>query len=236
MLLKEASKRFLTHCKSVTTLSEHTLRAYEGDLNDCHQFFGARRRLDLIQKEHLRRYIQHLRNERRLKETTTKRRMATLKLLFKWAALEQLLPDNPFATLNEKIRLPKRLPRALDRGDQESLRRAMMMSRHASDFDTIRSRTAIHLLIETGIRVGELVAINRSDISMTDACVLIHGKGNRQRLAYLPQQPLQRKLTQYLDRRDDVIASNDRLFVASDGDAKSAVAGPVHVARQLNLD
>ncbi len=143
--------------------------------------------------------------------------MATLKLLFKWAALEQLLTDNPFATLNEKIRLPKRLPRAPDRGDQESLRRAMMMSRHACDFDTIRSRTAIHLLIETGIRVGELVAINRSDISMTDTCVLIHGKGNRQRLAYLPQQPLQRKLTQYLDRRDDVIASNDRLFVASDG-------------------
>lgn len=224
MLLKEASKRYLTHCKSVTTLSQHTLRAYEGDLNDCQQFFGARRRLSLIQKEHLRDYIRHLRDERRLKETTIKRRLATLKLLFKWAVQEELPSDNPFATLNEKIRLPKRLPRALDRGDQALLRKATMRSYRASGFDDLRSNTAIHLLIETGIRVGELVAIDRSDLSIADACVVIHGKGNRQRLAYLPQQPLQRKLTHYLGQRGDVIASNDRLFVASDGRPLSTAA------------
>jgi len=91
-------------------------------------------------------------------------------------------------------------------------------------FDDLRSNTAIHLLIETGIRVGELVAIDRSDLSMTDACIVIHGKGNRQRLAYLPQQPLRRKLTHCLGQRGDVIASNDRLFVASDGRPLSASA------------
>jgi site-specific recombinase XerD len=217
MLLRDASKRFLIHCKSATTLSEHTLRAYESDLVDCQQFFGVRRKLILVQKDSLRDYIRHLRDARGLKETTIKRRLATLKLLFKWAAHEKLSSCDPFATLNEKIRLPKRLPRALDRGDQALLRKAAIRPCRAPGFDDLRTSTAIHLLLETGIRVGELVAINRCDLSMTDACVVIHGKGNRQRLAYLPQLPLQRKLAQYLGRRGEVPASHDRLFVASDG-------------------
>nr|WP_297383276.1 tyrosine-type recombinase/integrase [uncultured Roseateles sp.] len=216
MLLKTSTKRFLAHCGTATTLSEHTLRAYEGDLNDAVQFIGARRKLCDVSKDDLRRYIHHLRQARELKESTIKRRMATLKLLFKWAIHEEFLSSSPFASLNEKIRLPKRLPRALDRDDQARLRRAAAM-RVVSDFDTLRQTVAINLLLTTGIRVGELVAIERSDLSMADACIRIHGKGNRQRLAYVHPKPLQRHLSQYLDRRSALGATNDRLFVASDG-------------------
>jgi site-specific recombinase XerD len=216
MLLKTSTKRFLAHCGAVSTLSEHTLRAYESDLNDAVQFFGARRRLCDVGKDDLRRYIQHLRQTRELAEATIKRRMATLKLLFKWVIREELLSSSPFVALDEKIRLPKRLPRALDRGDQALLRKATAMPA-ASDFDSLRQRVAINVLLATGIRVGELVAIDRGDVSMSDACIRIHGKGNRQRLAYLSQRPLQRHLARYLDRRSALTTPNDRLFVGSDG-------------------
>lgn len=224
MTLTEARKRFLRHCGSAVNLSPHTMRAYCSDLNDSQRFFGVRRRLDAVEKDHLRQYIHHMRATKRFKETTIKRRLASLKLLFKWAAQEKIVVANPFDSLNERIRLPKRLPRALDRADQAALRRAVMTAPRTDGFTDVRDKTAVQLLLETGIRVGELVAIDLTDLSLASGCILIHGKGNRQRMVYLSHRSLVRKIEQYLTWRSSLPTCSEKLFVASDG---RAIATPV---------
>jgi len=219
MTLTEARKKFLRHCESAISLSQHTLRAYCSDLDDSQKYFGLRKGLGSVEKDHLRQYIRHLREHRRFKETTIKRRLASLKLLFKWATQEEFIKTNPFDSLNERIRLPKRLPRGLDRVDQATLRKAVVINLRTDDFDVIRDKTAIHLLLDTGIRVGELVAINLSDLSLTNGCLVINGKGNRQRLVYLLQKPLYRKIEQYLTWRSTVPTCTEKLFVNSNGKA-----------------
>lgn len=87
MTLTDARKQFLTHCRSAISLSHHTLRAYRSDLDDTQNYFGIRKRISAVEKDHLRQYIRHLREHRGFKETTIKRRLASLKLLFKWAML-----------------------------------------------------------------------------------------------------------------------------------------------------
>ena len=219
MTLTEVRKQFLRHCRSAISLSHHTLRAYCSDLDDTQKYFGLRKRLGAVEKDHLRQYIRHLREHRKFKETTIKRRLASLKLLFKWAMQEEFITTNPFDSLNERIRLPKRLPRGLDRGDQTTLRKAVAINLRTDDFDVIRGKTAIHLLLDTGIRVGELVAINLSDLSLANGCLVINGKGNRQRLVYLLQKPLHRKIEQYLTWRSSVPTCTEKLFVNSNGKA-----------------
>ena len=219
MTLNEARKQFLRHCESAISLSHHTLRAYSSDLDDTQKYFGLKKRLGSVEKDHLRQYIRHLREHQKFKETTVKRRLASLKLLFKWATQEEFISANPFDALNERIRLPKRLPRGLDRGDQATLRKAVAINPRTDDFDVIRGKTAIHLLLDTGIRVGELVAINLSDLSLANGCLVINGKGNRQRLVYLLQKPLFRKVEQYLTRRSSVPTCTEKLFVNSNGKA-----------------
>lgn len=219
MTLTDACKQFLRHCKSAVSLSQHALRAYSSDLADTQQYFGLRKKIGAVQKDHLRQYIRHLREHRKFKETTIKRRLASLKLLFKWAMQEKFIEYNPFDSLNERIRLPKRLPRALDRGDQAMLRKAVSINSRADDFDSIRGKTAIHLLLDTGIRIGELVDINLSDLSLSSGCLVINGKGNRQRLVYLLQKPLNRKIEQYLTRRSALTTCAEKLFVSSNGKA-----------------
>ena len=118
MILKEACRQFLKHCGSASNLSQHTMRAYCSDLDEAQRYFGFRKPVGAMKKEPLRQYIHYMREERQLKETTIKRRLASLKLVFKWAMREKLVVENPFDSLNERIRLPKRLPRALDRADQ----------------------------------------------------------------------------------------------------------------------
>lgn len=224
MTLTEARKRFLSHCGSTVNLSPHTMRAYGSDLDDTRKFFGIRRHLDAVEKDHLRQYIHHMRETKRFKETTIKRRIASLKLLFKWAAQEEIVEANPFDSLNERIRLPRKLPRALDRADQTALRRALAGASRTDGFTQVRDKTAAQLLLDTGIRVGELVAIGLTDLSLADGCIVIHGKGNRQRLVYLSQRSLVRKIEQYLAWRSSLPTYCERLFVAADG---SAIATPV---------
>lgn len=217
MLLNEACAHFFHHCQTANSLSEHTLRAYRHDLKDITQFLGLCTELKDITKDEIRRYIGHMREQRKLKETTIKRRIACMKLLFKWLQQEAAIPTNPFDTLNEKIRLPKRLPRALDVGDLSLLRKAISIQGSESHFDQACASTAIRLLLESGIRVGELAAIKLDDLSLSDRAIRIRGKGNRQRLAYLTSATLHKAITQYLQLRLVVSTDATHLFVTEEG-------------------
>lgn len=217
MEVSEACTLFLDHCRSAISLSDHTLRAYGGDLKDVAAFFRPPQEIGTISKDDLRRYIRHLREQRNYKETSIKRRIACLKLLFRWGLQEQMIQANPFDSLNERIRLPKRLPRALDRHNVGLLRKAIMPAAKSDDFDVCCRKTAIHLLLETGMRVGELASARINDLSLSDRSLKVHGKGNRQRLVYLFSAPLHRSLDGYLSKREKIGTNSDRLFVTGAG-------------------
>lgn len=170
MLVSATCTQFLNHCRSAMSLSEHTHRAYGSDLKDAGKYFGSKKRIKAVTKEDLRQYIRHLREQRKFKETSIKRRVACLKLLFRWAIRESIITANPFDTLNERIRLPKRLPRALDRSHVRLLRKAITPTARSESFDALCRKTAIQLLLDTGIRVGELA--NASTLTETDPFLL----------------------------------------------------------------
>lgn len=127
MTLQNACESFLSHCRSAVSLSEHTLRAYTIDLNDFQNHAKREVELTSLGKENLRQFIRYLREERGLKEITIKRRLACLKLFFRWAKQEGMITANPFDDLHERIRLPKRLPRALGSEEINQLSGAVHM-------------------------------------------------------------------------------------------------------------
>ncbi|THF61536.1 hypothetical protein E6C76_20895 [Pseudothauera nasutitermitis] len=218
MRFSQASARFLGHCRSAISLSKHTLRAYTGDLSDACRFLTPpQKRANEVGKEDLRRYIRHLREERQLKESSIKRRLATLKLLFRWMKDEEIIQQNPFDSLNERIRLPRRLPRALDRLQAGLLRKAVAAPNGTTGFDVLCQKTAIQLMLETGIRVGELSNIKIDDVSLADQTIAIHGKGNRQRIVYLLSPAFQHSLQRYIERRARIESASDKLFITRSG-------------------
>jgi integrase/recombinase XerD len=215
MQLADACDKFMEHCRTALTLSSHTLRAYEGDLRQIGQFLGHKKALSRIGKEELRQLIRHLRETRGAKESSIKRRIASLKLLFKWAIQEALLDTNPFDKLNERIRLPRRLPRALDRHDTQRLAASISPLFETDDVSLACRKTAIHLLLETGIRVSELTHIRLEDLSLSDHSIRIHGKGNRQRLVYFLSPSLKTSIERYLNHRRRLDTQHERLLLTS---------------------
>ena len=76
--------------------------------------------------------------------------------------------------------------------------------------DNMRDLAMIDLLTSTGIRVGELVKLNRSDLDFENRECIVFGKGNKQRKVYFDART-KIHLQRYLSERTD---GNESLFVS----------------------
>ena len=75
--------------------------------------------------------------------------------------------------------------------------------------DSLRDLAIIDLLASSGMRIGEMVTLNREDINFNERECVVFGKGNRERLVYFDART-KIHLQNYLDSRTD---SNPALFV-----------------------
>src|SRR5258708_3978417 len=120
MLLACAVADFLRYCEIERQLSEHTLQAYKGDLDDFCRFAGSAISVDQITELTLTDYLADLLERRTLAIATVRRRFACLRAFNRRLALLGLT-----TALFERWRLQlprrKRLPRALSKLEVSAL-------------------------------------------------------------------------------------------------------------------
>lgn len=90
---------------------------------------------------------------------------------------------------------------------------------------TLRDLAIIDLLASSGMRVGEMVALNRDDINFNERECVVFGKGSKQRLVYFDSRT-KIHLQNYLDSRTD---SDPALFVTLRAPFKRLQIGGVEV-------
>ena len=221
---------FLSHCGLRKGLASHTLRAYAADLGDWLNHIGQTIVPPEITKDNIEEYLKHLVQVRRLKHATVKRRLATVKVLFKWMAREGITPRNAIEGLELALRAPKRLPRALDPQDLTALLRyARRMADERGRFEDVLLYLVVVVLFTTGLRIGELVTLRVGHVSVADGTIQVSGKGNRERRVYLPGGTALEALRRYLVRRRQVVQPQDHLVVMPSG----APATTGYVRRRL---
>ncbi|MEX2213921.1 MAG: tyrosine recombinase XerC [Phycisphaeraceae bacterium] len=108
---------------------------------------------------------------------TTARKIATLRSFYKWMLKRGAVASNPMIL----IRTPKqtkRLPKAIT---VEEIDKLLNMP---DNRDTLgaRDRAILETLYSTGVRVSELVDLNRNDLDMNDQVIRIRGKGKKERI------------------------------------------------------
>ena len=96
--------------------------------------------------------------------------------------------------------------------------------------DSKRDLAVVDLLASTGMRIGELVRLNRKDVNLHERECLVTGKGNKQRPVYFDARA-KLHLSEYLASRSD---SNPALFVALDSSARRVTVGGMEL-RLRNL-
>ncbi len=237
MRIHEACRQFVSHCKHVKNLSKHSIKAYQIDLNEFQQYTNPTAPLDSCDRHLLRSYVQYLFEERELKESSVKRRIASLKCMFNWFEQEEVIDKNPFRTLNLRIKLPGQLPKALSRKELRKLlntprkqlgikyrddytqERLINTCHTRNDFIQLTTLLTLELLFATGIRVGELVNIQIPNINLSEGAIKINGKGNRERIVFLPDNQLTTLLAAYLKLRSQYQPDHQTLLINSRGTA-----------------
>ena len=185
MLLDAAAADFLRYCSVERQLSPHTLQAYAGDLADFRRFMPASASLGSITEVSFTEYLTDMVDRRKLAIATVRRRFACLRAFLRRFVLLELAPD-PFSKWRLQLPRRKRLPRTLSRPEVTSLLTGFAARQPTSEASrAARSSTAVRLMIATGIRVGELCKIQVDDVSPDGRSFRIHGKGARDRVAYV---------------------------------------------------
>jgi integrase/recombinase XerD len=219
--LEGAIGRFLEHCRLAKSLAANTLRAYHGDLSDFARAAGSHTALDAIDKTSVRDYVRTLRDVRRLHASTVRRRVAALKVFFRWLEREELVTLSVFHRLDLPIRLPHRLPRALDPQEMRRLLQtahaATQQSSATSDYDALLLHFIVVVLFTTGLRVGELTAVRLDDVSLREATINVRGKGNRERRVYLPGRQAFTVFARFLKARKTIDTPSHALLIQPDG-------------------
>lgn len=221
-------EQFLDHCRISKRLSGNTLRAYETDLTDFLAHMGKKSGVADIDRDGLRDYARALFDAKGLKETTVKRRMAALKVMFRWLERDEVIPLSPFHRLDLSIRLPRRLPRALTADEMRRLLRSAERDLH-DGHDSVLLHFAIVCLFVTGLRVGELTSVGLAEVDPAEGTILVRGKGNRERRVFLTGHEATAALKDYLASRAGITTTSDRFLVTAAGGAVTAQ----HIRRRL---
>ena len=134
---------------------------------------------------------------------------------FSWLEEEDFILKNPVRRIH-KVKTGTQVREVLSDESLESIRDTCTRSRDLAMVD---------LLASTGMRVGELVKLNREDINFTERECVVFGKGNKQRIVYFNARA-KIHLQQYLNERSD---QNEALFVSLNNPQKRLQISGVEV-------
>lgn len=184
---------FCEYLRAERNMSAHTVRAYRQDVGD---FLRFRRGLETGSPPDITLFRLYLGDlfRRGLARATIIRKVAALRCFFRFLARRNRAPGNSAAAL----RAPKtghKLPVLLD---QEEVSR--LLSAPACDppvATPLRDRALLEMLYSSGLRAGELTALNIPDIDFAGGAIRVKGKGRRERLAPVGETAL-KALSGYL--------------------------------------
>lgn len=171
-------EQFIEMLTSEMGSSPNTISSYLSDI--CHFVdYLDKNSLNLLNpsKTVIKDYISQL-SELGLSDRTKARRLSALRTLYAFLMREKKVESNP-TKLIERPKQGRRLPNFLSESETEALINAAYNSNHP---DQSRRVVFIELLYATGMRISELIQIKLSDIQWLDECILITGKGNKQRI------------------------------------------------------
>lgn len=180
--LDDAIDDFVVHLAANRGLSEHTVRAYRGDVRQLADF--ARRRgvveVDAVDLDLLRAWLAHL-AARGASRATLARRGASVRELFAWTTRTRRTPTDPAARLATP-RVDRTLPTVLSVDAARTLVDHALAAAADGEPAHVRAWVAAELLYATGVRVGELVGTDVDDVDLAQRTLRVLGKGGKERV------------------------------------------------------
>lgn len=184
--------------KRVEGCSEKTLRYYETSINKM--FSTIEIHTTHITTDDLRNYLSEYQKINECSKANIDNIRRILSSFFSWLEDENYIIKSPVRRIH-KIKTTKTVKETYTDEALELMR---------DNCDCLRDLAIIDFLSSTGMRVGELVKLNKADIDFENRECVVFGKGNKERPVYFDART-KIHLKNYLDSRED---DNPALFVS----------------------
>ncbi|VML55329.1 type I restriction-modification enzyme 1, S subunit [Streptococcus pneumoniae] len=194
---------FIT-AKQVEGCSSKTIRYYQRTIENL--FNGIKESVTQLTTDDLRSYLANYQSEKDCSKANLDNIRRILSSFFAWLEQEEYIIKNPIRRI-KKIKTEQNVKETYTDEHLEIMR---------DNCENLRDLAIIDLLASTGMRVGELVQLNRSDIDFENRECVVFGKGKKERPVYFDART-KIHLRNYLNDRKD---SHPALFVTLVGKAQ----------------
>ena len=194
---EEALQAFLA-AKSIEGCSKRSISFYQSTLEKM--FVNVTKTYYSVTTEDIRMYLSQHRENNNVSKTTIDNIRRIISSFFSWLENEDYIVKSPARRIR-KVKTPKLVKETFSEESIELMRQ---------NCKSLRDLAIIDLLYSTGIRVGELVKLNISDIDFSNKECIVLGKGDKQRKVYFDAKT-KIHLQQYIATRKD---NNAALFVS----------------------
>lgn len=184
--------------KRIEGCSEKTLIYYKNTIQQMLDSIG--KSVCTIVTEDLRTYLAEYQKEKQSSKVTIDNIRRIFSSFFSWLEDEDYIIKSPVRRIH-RIKAASTIKETYTDEQLESMR---------DNCDNPRDLALIDILASTGMRVGELVLLNRDDISFDERECIVFGKGDKERMVYFDART-KIHLQNYLDSRTD---NNEALFVS----------------------
>ena len=184
--------------KKVEGCSDRTLNYYQTTIDNMLE--AINKNIKTVDTNDLRNYLTEYQEKNNCSKVTIDNVRRILSSFFSWLEDEDYIIKSPIRRIH-KIKTSKIVRETYSDETIEKLR---------DGCDEIRDLAMIDFLTSTGVRVGELVRLNKNDINFEDRSCIVFGKGSKEREVYFDART-KLHLEKYLSMRND---NNPALFVS----------------------
>jgi len=217
-------------CNRAEGKSPKTISWYSANLKSFRSYIKSRHlpdSLDTIDTKLLREYVLYLMKRTRynghpytpektelLSSATIHGHVRTLRAFFNWLAVEGLAQNNPANDLKP----PKVIRKVVSTLSDEEI--GAILNTFSTSPSDARNQTLFMILLDTGLRIGELVNLKMEDVHMDEGYLKVMGKGGKERIVPIGNNA-QRALQRYLFRFRPKLANpvTDSVFLSASGKA-----------------
>lgn len=212
--MQELLNNYIEYLKFEKRYSEHTVIAYKKDLNqfkDFYEIFADNKLWEKVSNKDIRSWIAILIDEGNTSKTVN-RKLSCLKSFYQFLNKKAICNVNP-AKLVVAPKNKKSLPKFIN---EKQINFLIDEIKYEDNFEGVRNQLIISLFYFTGIRLSELINLEKNDIDIAQSKIKVLGKRNKERIIPLHKEviDLTKKYLKY--RLEQLNNENDSyLFITS---------------------
>lgn len=254
MLLVHAIDEFFRGYFSTHERSAKTRVAYRSDLDQLAVYAGCDFTLSSLEPLFIENWAADLRRKQ-YSPASMRRKMVVLKVFCSYWVRKGGLSESPFWRVKLSLGRVTQLPRSLSESEMRGLlvhakqnstaakiqRKTAVLSKgrlssgSLYEYRALRNLALVDLLFATGMRVGEVSALNLEDFSLPEAMFRVKGKGGRDRLAFVVDEQTLQIQQEHVEMRSRIASESPALFLNTTGERLST-QGIANIISQFRKD